>query len=140
MIFTMASLVKEEVNLIMEDAERSRQEAEEEKIRIQEEKENAKFRGTKLTPERFAEWKAKFDRELAELESEEKKARARELKNRPTGRQLFEQDKSLALSDAKYMDEGDVSVDASQYERTQHQEDEEQDDSNAVWRQFGNDD
>lgn len=55
------------------------------------------------------------------------------------GRQLFEQDKSLALSDAKYMDEGDVSVDASQFDKTERGgalDDEQDDDENAVWKQF----
>ena len=56
------------------------------------------------------------------------------------GRQLFEQDKSLALSDTKYMDEGDVSVDASQYEREAAHDSDNENDENAVWRQFGTED
>ena len=54
---------------------------------------------------------------------------------------MFEQDKTLALSDTKYMDEGDVSVDASQYEKEEQvQSNDDENDENAVWRQFGTDD
>ncbi|KAL1928607.1 hypothetical protein VTP01DRAFT_2393 [Rhizomucor pusillus] len=141
MIFTMASLAKEELNLMMDDIKRIRAEAEEERIRKIEEAENAKFHGTKLTVERFMEWKAKFEKELAEKESEEKKARLKELKGKLTGRQLFEQDKSLAMSDAKYMEEGDESVDASQYEREERQQSDNEDDNpNAVWKRLSEDD
>lgn len=56
------------------------------------------------------------------------------------GRQLFEQDRTLALSDAKYMDEGDVSVDISLYEREEHvPSEDEDDDKDAVWKRFGDD-
>lgn len=34
------------------------------------------------------------------------------------GRQLFERDKNLATSDAGLVEEGTVSIDVSQYERT----------------------
>lgn len=57
------------------------------------------------------------------------------------GRQLFEQDKSLAMSDAKYMEEGDESVDASQYEREERQQSDNEDDNpNAVWKRLSEDD
>lgn len=46
--------------------------------------------------------------------------------NTGAGRQLFERDRNLATSDASLLEEGTVSVDASQYERT-HQSDEEED-------------
>jgi hypothetical protein len=46
--------------------------------------------------------------------------------NRPSsGRQLFERDKSLAASDASLLEDGTVSVDVSQYERTTMEDDEE---------------
>ncbi|KAI9028873.1 ubiquitin-conjugating enzyme/RWD-like protein [Phycomyces nitens] len=140
MIFTLASIIKEELNQIVLDAQRVRDEVEEERKRKEEEIEQAKFRGTKLTIERFAEWKAKFDKEMESKEDKEKIARMKELKNRLNGRQLFEQDKSLALSDAKYMDEGDVSVDVSQFEKEERSHSEDEDDTNAVWRQFGKED
>ncbi|KAI7883358.1 RWD-domain-containing protein [Lichtheimia hyalospora FSU 10163] len=142
MVFTLASLAKEELNQILDDTLRMREAAEAERIRREEEAENAKFRGTKVTWERFQEWKIKFDQEIAEQEKEERAARAKELKNKLTGRQLFEQDTTLALSDSKYMDEGDESVDTSKYDRSERQyEDEDEDDKDdAVWKRFGNED
>lgn len=56
-----------------------------------------------------------------------------------SGRQLFEQDKSLASSDAKYMDDGDVSVDASQFDKEERGgafEDQNDNEENAVWKSF----
>jgi hypothetical protein len=57
---------------------------------------------------------------------------------------LFEQDKSLALSDAKYMEEGDVSVDASQFDKEDRggalDGDQHGDEENAVWKQFDKED
>ncbi|KAI9313730.1 ubiquitin-conjugating enzyme/RWD-like protein [Dichotomocladium elegans] len=141
MVFTLASLAKEELNQILDDTLRQREAAEAERIRREEEIENARFRGTKVTWERFQEWKIKFDQEIAAKESEERAARAKELKGKLTGRQLFESDKTLAMSDSKYMDEGDVSVDTTQYERSAEQyQDEEDDDKDAVWKRFGTDD
>ena len=43
------------------------------------------------------------------------------------GRQLFERDKNLAASDASLLEDGTVSVDVSQYERTVPVEDGEED-------------
>jgi hypothetical protein len=43
------------------------------------------------------------------------------------GRQLFERDKNLAASDASLLEDGTVSVDISQYERTAPVEDDEED-------------
>ncbi|CAO3644436.1 unnamed protein product [Cunninghamella echinulata] len=138
MIFTMASLLKESLNEMVMGAQRIREEAAEEEKRKIEEVENAKFHGTQVTIERFLAWKKAFDKEMEALEDQAKLARAKELKNKLTGRQLFEQDKTLALSDAKYMEEGDVSVDASQYEKEQPVAVEE-DDKEAVWKSFGDD-
>ncbi|KAI8376177.1 ubiquitin-conjugating enzyme/RWD-like protein [Radiomyces spectabilis] len=142
MVFAMASVLKEELNNVLNESQRTQAAMEAEKRRLEEEREQAKFKGTKLTVERFMEWKAKFDKEMETQEEEERKARLRELKNRPTGRQLFEQDKSLAMSDSRYMDEGDVSVDASQFDREDRQDtdNEEEDDKDAVWRRFGSED
>ena len=43
-----------------------------------------------------------------------------------SGRQLFERDKDLAISDSALEEEGLVSVDISQYERTRELEDEDE--------------
>ncbi|CAO3613826.1 unnamed protein product [Cunninghamella blakesleeana] len=140
MIFTMASLLKESLNEMVMGAQRIREEAAEAERKKIEEAEMEKFNGTKVTIERFLDWKKKFDKEMEALEDQAKLQRAKELKNKPTGRQLFEQDKTLALSDASYMEEGDVSVDASQYEKEEPvTTEDDNDDKDAVWKKFGND-
>jgi hypothetical protein len=53
---------------------------------------------------------------MAAKERLEKGLKAESKKNKPTGRQLFERDANLALSDVKMMDDGDVAVDASLFE------------------------
>ncbi|KAJ2232183.1 Protein gir2, partial [Coemansia sp. RSA 485] len=84
----------------------------------------AKFVGTPVTRASFLEWKARFENEMTDAarlaaEAEEKAAGARKpgvkKEDRPTGRQLFEQDKSLAMSDSRFIADGDVSVDSSQF-------------------------
>ncbi|KAI7871461.1 ubiquitin-conjugating enzyme/RWD-like protein [Spinellus fusiger] len=140
MIFTFTSIMKEELNRVVWDAQRTKEEAALEKKRKEEEIEHAKFRGTKLTVDRFMEWRVGFNKEMEALEDKEKIARMKEIKNRLNGRQLFEQDKSLALSDAKFMEEGDISVDVSQFEKEERVESDTEDDSNAVWKRLGNED
>ncbi|CAO3639298.1 unnamed protein product [Mucor fragilis] len=139
MIFTMVMTMKEELDNIMLDVQRAEEEIINEKRRKEEEAEQAKFVGTKVTVENFMEWKKKFDAEMLEKDAVLKAQRAKELKGKLTGRQLFEQDKSLALSDAKYMDEGDVSVDASQFDKEERGgafDDDNGNEENAVWKSF----
>ena len=100
-----------------------------------------------MTIESFNEWKVRFDREvsLRRTREEEEKLKALTTKEREEykrivarltggrvfpfsavviqilrfpGRQLFERDRNLAMSDASLLEEGTVSVDISQYERT----------------------
>ncbi|KAI8979664.1 ubiquitin-conjugating enzyme/RWD-like protein [Mycotypha africana] len=142
MIFTMVMAMKEELDNIKLDAQRAEEEELNERKRKEEEAEQAKFTGTKVTVESFMEWKKKFDAEMLEKDAILKAQRVKELKGKLTGRQLFEQDKTLALSDAKYMEEGDVSVDASQFDKEERGGalDDEEDDENAVWKQLKNED
>ncbi|KAI7903723.1 ubiquitin-conjugating enzyme/RWD-like protein [Cokeromyces recurvatus] len=142
MIFGMVMCMKEELDNIKLDAKRIEEEIANEKRRKEEEAEQAKFHGTKVTIESFMEWKKKFDAEMFEKDEALKAQKAKELKGKLTGRQLFEQDRSLALSDAKYMDEGDDSVDVSQFEKEERpgalDENQNEDDENAVWKRFDN--
>lgn len=159
MIFTMVMTMKEELDNIMLDVQKAEEEIINEKRRKEEEAEQAKFVGTKVTVASFMEWKIKFDAEMLEKDAVLKAQRAKELKGKLSGnfdkksiqyfplilmhilgRQLFEQDKSLALSDAKYMDDGDVSVDASQFDKEDRGgafEDQGDNEENAVWKSFG---
>lgn len=116
--------------------------------------EAARTRGTPVTVESFRTWKAKFDKEISQKKSveEEEKLKALTPKEREEykkyatrltgttlhnrsilkplahddmipGRQLFERNRHL--EDESLMEEGTVSVDVSQYERTRVEEQEE---------------
>ena len=115
--------------------------------------EEARTRGTPVTSESFNAWRTKFLKEMAvkQAREEEEKMKSmspkerdeyRKLATRLTGalycarklvqfltacqgRQLFERDKNLDISDDNLMEEGTVSVDFSQYEREDVQEEEE---------------
>ncbi|KAF9975101.1 RWD domain-containing protein 1 [Actinomortierella ambigua] len=134
MVFSMASIAKEALTeVIVSNKELRHREAEERAQRELEAEERAKA-GTKVTPESFMAWKLKFDAEMAEKERIEKGLRQQDPKlSKPTGRQLFERDHSLAKSDAAFVEEGDVDVDVTQFERITIQDDED-DDNNDVLR------
>ncbi|KAH0830547.1 RWD-domain-containing protein [Lanmaoa asiatica] len=101
--------------------------------------EEARTRGTPVTIVSFRAWKANFDKEMSQrkIRDEEDKLRAltpkereevRKIGTRLTGRQLFERNRNLEHEDDSLMEEGTVSVDFSQYDRTQVvQEDNEED-------------
>lgn len=65
--------------------------------------------GTLVTRELFITWKKSFDTELAAAHTKQKNAELVLTTRRLTGKQLFEQDASLATSDALFM-EGDEGV------------------------------
>ncbi|KAJ2812376.1 rwd domain-containing protein [Coemansia furcata] len=125
MVFSMSTGLKEAAvqRLVEKTAELVR--AKEARIQKEIEADQAKFIGTPVTRANFLEWKAKFDLEtkdhLRRLASEAGDDRARKAAGgskkdedrRLTGRQLFEQDKSLAQSDSTFIADGDVAVDAS---------------------------
>ncbi|KAI8875768.1 hypothetical protein K501DRAFT_201921, partial [Backusella circina FSU 941] len=143
MIFSMVMVIKEELDNIKLDVQRAEEEVANEKRRIEEEAERAKFAGTKVTVESFMAWKKGFDAELAEKDAEIKAQRAKELKGKLNGREMFTRDKSLAMSDAKYMDEGDVSVDVTQFDKEERggaMDDDDEEEESGVWKQFGSDD
>ncbi|CAG8514512.1 9041_t:CDS:2 [Diversispora eburnea] len=121
MIFTLSSLLKDLVTSFV--VERKERITKEEEIRVLKEieAEQNKFQGTKVTVASFLEWREKFNKDMAEKEKLEKSSAALKKeeakKNKLTGRQLFEQDETLVNSDATFMEEGDVTVDASLFEQ-----------------------
>ncbi|KIY64923.1 RWD-domain-containing protein [Cylindrobasidium torrendii FP15055 ss-10] len=136
MTFTLVSFLREQLSglVVTREEERRRKEAEEE-ARVQEE-EDARTRGTPVTVESFMAWKAKFDAERARMKQREEEERHKGLTpkereewkrmgTRLSGRQLFE--KNQNLEDESLVDDGAVSVDPSQYERTQADDDEDDD-------------
>ncbi|EPQ58141.1 RWD domain-containing protein [Gloeophyllum trabeum ATCC 11539] len=137
MTFTLVSHLRERLSdVVREKAERQRKE-EAEKERQALEAEEARTRGTPVTRESFLAWKKKFDQELAAKKAKEEEERLKAMtpkereeykrfQTRPTGRQLFERDKTLATTDDSLAEEGTVSVDFSQYERRRGQEEEEE--------------
>ncbi|KAH9951321.1 RWD-domain-containing protein [Amylocystis lapponica] len=138
MTFTLVSHLRERLSSLVQSRADLRHEQETEKERLALEAEEARTRGTPVTVETFLAWKAKFDHEIAlrrAREEDEKlkglTAKEREeykrLGTRLSGRQLFERDKSLAVSDDSLVDEGAVSVDITQYDRTTLEEEEEED-------------
>ncbi|KAI8051635.1 ubiquitin-conjugating enzyme/RWD-like protein [Syncephalis plumigaleata] len=118
LVFTLASQLKETLEKIVVDRREHLERQVEEKRRQEAEEEQKKFVGTKVTTESFMTWKRAFDNEMANLAMERRK---REEKNDPkrnklTGRQLFEKDESLAASDAKFIEDDDVTVDTALFE------------------------
>ncbi|KAJ8520426.1 hypothetical protein ONZ45_g2788 [Pleurotus djamor] len=97
--------------------------------------EAARTRGTPVTVESFKAWKVKFEKEMAIKKARDEEERLKGLTpkereeykkvgTRFTGRQLFERNRNL--EEDALMEEGTVSVDISQYDRT-HVEDEAED-------------
>ena len=130
MVFTLASHLRESVTTFIQ---RRVQEIEAEasaKREAEIEAEAEKFRGTAVTPERFAEWRVEFLKEMAEKERKEEEAKmskmsAREReeykksKVKPSGRQLFEKGGTFEEDDVD--DEGAQEVDWSLYTREQRE-------------------
>ncbi|RIA91060.1 RWD domain-containing protein [Glomus cerebriforme] len=136
MVFTLTSLLKDLLTSFVTERKDQRKKEEEDKIRKEIEAEQAKFQGTKVTVASFLEWKENYDKELEEKEKSTKslatikKDEAKKLKL--TGRQLFEQDESLAKSDMTYLEEGDVTVDVSLFEREEDMSEEEEEDNSVI--------
>eukprot|EP00026_Physarum_polycephalum_P016851 Phypoly_transcript_17873.p1 GENE.Phypoly_transcript_17873~~Phypoly_transcript_17873.p1 ORF type:complete len:231 (+),score=53.17 Phypoly_transcript_17873:95-787(+) len=113
MIFTLAQVVKEWLDELVskraaEDAAPPVETEEQRKKREQDAHEQ-RIAGTPITAETFNAWKVKFDAEMRELK---KVAVDTEKLKKPTGRQLFEIDISLVMSDTTQAEEGDT-VDVS---------------------------
>jgi len=130
MTFTLVSHLREELSSLAKSRVERRRREEQEKERLAIEEEEARTRGTPVTVENFKAWKVKFDKEMARKKAQEEEERLKGLSpkerdefkkvlTRLTGRQLFERDRNLAVSDdVSLFEEGTISVDISQYERT----------------------
>ncbi|EKM82701.1 hypothetical protein AGABI1DRAFT_111279 [Agaricus bisporus var. burnettii JB137-S8] len=134
MTFTLVSHLREQLSKLLRERIESLKKEEQQRERLELEAEEARTRGTPVTVESFKAWKVKFDQELAhkKAQEEEEKLRALTFKEREeyrryatrlSGRQLFERNRHL--EDESLMEEGAVSVDFSQYERTEVDQEEE---------------
>lgn len=116
MIFTLSNFLKEKLDeyasILVDNTHKAMAEAK----RVAEEREQAKFVGTAVDKNTFAEWLSKFRQELLTMDPEFKK-RELDRKSKLSGRGLFEKDLTLASSDAAYLEEGEVAVDISLFEQ-----------------------
>ncbi|KAG0262979.1 RWD domain-containing protein 1 [Mortierella polycephala] len=118
MVFSMASTAKDTLSEIIINNKDRREREREEQAQRELEAEEKRKEGTRVTSENFLKWKTAFDAEMAEKERIEKGQKKDDPKLlKPTGRELFERDHSLAKSDATFMEEGDVDVDVALFER-----------------------
>ncbi|KAF8559556.1 RWD-domain-containing protein [Imleria badia] len=138
MTFTLVSHLREKLSGLVENRVKARIAEEHERERLAIEAEEARTRGTPVTIESFKAWKAKFDKEASERKSrdEEEKLRGltpkereeiKKIGTRLTGRQLFERNRNLEHEYDSLMEDGTVSVDFSQYDRTQVVEEDNED-------------
>ncbi|TKA50470.1 hypothetical protein B0A53_06140 [Rhodotorula sp. CCFEE 5036] len=136
MVYTLALRLKDLIaEMVVRRKERIARE-DDERFRREEEALAARKKGTAVTKESFAKWAVQFEREFAEILKREEDERlkalppkereeARRWAAKLSGRQLFEQGALTREADAAFGDEGDVSLDISQYERTVEEEEEE---------------
>ncbi|KAJ7285858.1 hypothetical protein C8J57DRAFT_1050408 [Mycena rebaudengoi] len=134
MTFTLVSRLREQLSVLVKSRAERRRREEVEKERIALEAEEARTRGTPVTPESFKAWKVKFDLELATKKAQEEDEKLRgttakereewkRISTRLSGRQLFERNK--VVDEDTLLEEGAVSVDISQYERIRGEAEEE---------------
>ncbi|KAJ8594337.1 RWD-domain-containing protein [Rhizopogon salebrosus TDB-379] len=139
MTFTLVSHLREQMTYLVRQRADQLIAEEREKERLAIEAEEARTRGTQVTVESFKGWKIKFSREIAQRKARDEEERLRAFSprereewkrstTRPTGRQLFERNKNLEHDDDGLMEEGTVSVDISQYDRSQGNTHEDEDD------------
>ncbi|SNX83141.1 uncharacterized protein MEPE_01847 [Melanopsichium pennsylvanicum] len=140
MVFTLASHLRESVTTLIQRRVQVIEAEASAKREAEIEAEAEKFRGTAVTPDRFAEWRIKFMQEMAEKEKKVEDAKMSKLsareredykksKAKPSGKQLFEKGGTFEEDDAD--EEGVQEVDWSLYTRDQRErerrEQEEQD-------------
>ncbi|TKY87138.1 hypothetical protein EX895_003815 [Sporisorium graminicola] len=130
MVFTLASHLRESVTTLIQRRVQEIETKASAKREAEIEAEAEKFRGTAVTPERFAEWRVKFLQEMAEKEKKEEDAKMSKMsakeredykksKVKPSGKQLFE--KGGTFEDDDPAEEGVQEVDWSLYTREQRE-------------------
>ncbi|OJA21621.1 hypothetical protein AZE42_01664 [Rhizopogon vesiculosus] len=139
MTFTLVSHLREQMTSLVRKRADQLIAEEREKERLTIEAEEARTRGTPVTIDSFKAWRNKFGREMAQRKTKDEEERLRAFSprereewkrstTRPSGRQLFERNKNLEHDDDSLMEEGTISVDISQYDRSQGHTHEDEDD------------
>lgn len=107
MIFTLVSVALDWLTTNSEEKKQKAKEDRERRIAEAEEAERKRFEGTRVTVETFMAWKLKFDAEMAELKRIEAKRReaagVTSGVGGQTGKQLFESNADLDVSDIKFL-------------------------------------
>ncbi|XP_031559626.1 RWD domain-containing protein 1-like [Actinia tenebrosa] len=113
MVFTLVSSAQEKLQEFVDNIKKGMEEEKRRREKEEEEREKKKFTGTPVTKENFLEWREKFNAEMSEMK---KKTRNVLLipKSKITGRELFEQDEKMILSDAAFIDSTDVDVEVDE--------------------------
>jgi len=138
MIFTLVSQLQESLRSLVDARVAKRKQIAEDAARREEEIEQARTKGTPVTPSSFAAWKMRFDQELSRKAAAEEDDRLKTMtpkerdeykrsKIKLSGRHLFERDRNLANDDIHDAEDGVVSVDINQYDRRAAREAEEED-------------
>jgi len=137
MTFTLVSHLREQLSMLVRVRAENQANAKKEEERLALEEEEARTRGTPVTMESFTNWKRAFDKGIAEKRARDDDEKMKNMTpkereewkraaTRLTGRQLFERNRNL--EDESLMEEGTISVDISQYERTKTEEQEDEED------------
>ncbi|KAK0503236.1 ubiquitin-conjugating enzyme/RWD-like protein [Armillaria luteobubalina] len=136
MTFTLVSHLREQLSTLVRSRADRRRKEELEKERLALEEEEARTRGTPVTAASFKAWKDKFDAQQGRKKQQEEEERMKGLTpkereevkrmySRLSGRQLFEKNRNL--EEDALLEEGTVSVDVSQYERSHSDDDQDED-------------
>ncbi|KAI8811184.1 RWD domain-containing protein [Cladochytrium replicatum] len=140
MVFTLVSTVKELVEKLVRDRRDKAEREDEERKRLEEEAELARYQGTRVNVDTFKEWKTKFLAEIEEAKTKEMRMAAEAKKGKLTGRQLFEKDKTLVNSDMAFASDGvEVEVDLALFDELEGL-DEDDEEENDVLANFTEDD
>lgn len=116
MVFTLASHLKERLDELALIESNRRLSLAEEKRLMEEEAENAKFRGTPVSRDSFMKWMKQFKGETAGHNFLSIQSSISE--KRLTGREIFESDKDkMIISDRGFAEEGEIAVDVSLFEK-----------------------
>ncbi|KAK9460338.1 uncharacterized protein V1516DRAFT_676360 [Lipomyces oligophaga] len=106
-IFAVSSSLKDQGETILQDKLTAIEQDREQKLQEEEEREQAKFRGTLVNRENFIIWRKKFRAEMAQQNADLKNVDSRK---RPSGREIFEKGLEGSRNDGNEMDEGDESI------------------------------
>ncbi|XP_047528561.1 RWD domain-containing protein 1 [Vanessa atalanta] len=126
MVFTLVSAGQEWLNVKWDSIKKEREEEVLAKKKADEEAEQKRFEGTRVTVESFLAWRKQFEIDMGIPAKREKEGKD---KNKLTGKELFLRDTTLNESDLKFLDDGDaVKVDESLFQDLDDLEISEEDD------------